>query len=282
MAVNQRFPERAVKTILAELNDVEDRISGTYPVFPESTINTKYNKYNSITDIVDAPGIAYFGIGIKGFYNTGDSIQGNPYQPKADEFDLNEPIPFRCVPIDSDLSTAERSLYRMRVQQSFHGKQYWCYYLKRLEFIDNSAKIVRIDPITGKEIPYEISSGNLNPKPIIPDVSGTMDGTITEIMVTKRVKAALSGNEVYEAINVIKEGDLTWAKISEWGLYTGVDRIVEGFDAGNVSFQYTESIYTQLGYKLCNTGSVVNAVTYDGTRIFTFGNGKLIHQALKG
>lgn len=277
---SMKYPERAVKTVLAELNDLEDRISGSYPIFPESTLNHKYNKYNAITDILDAPGIAYFGIGINGFYNTGDRIQGTPYQPKSNEMDLYQPIPFRCVPIEEDLSTAERLNYRMRVQQTFGGQSYWCYYLKALNQIDNSVSIVRIDPTTGMEQPYEINPANLTPKPSETNVSGVTSGAITEVMVTKRVRAALSGAEVYEAINVIYEGDLTMALVSEWGLYTGVDRTVDGYDAAGVSFRYTEAIYTQLAYKLCNIGSVVNAASWDGNRIFTFGNGKLIHQAL--
>jgi hypothetical protein len=277
---NMKYPERAVKTVFAELNDLEDRISGTYPIYPDSTLNTKYNKYSALTDIADAPGLGYFGIGINGFYNTGDKIQGTPYQPKSNEMDLYQPIPFRCVPIDEDLTTAEMLQYRMRVQQTFNGAQYWCYYLKKLEFIDNSVSIVRIDPATGQEQAYEINSANLYPVPSTTDVSGVTSGAMTEVLCTKRVKAALSGAEVYEAINIMFKGDLTYAKISEWGLYTGVDRGVDDYDAAGVSFRRTEAIYTQMAYKICNTGSVVNAVTWDGSRIFTFGNGKLILQTV--
>lgn len=277
---SMKYPERAVKTVLAELNDLEDRLSGTYPIFPDSTLNTKYNTFNGITDITDAPGIKYFGIGINGFYNTGDRIQGTPYQPKSNEMDLYYPIPFRCVPIEEDLSTAERLVYRMRVQQTFGGQAYWCYYLKTLSHIDNSVSIVRVDPTTGVEQPYEINSANLTPKPSETNTSGVTSGAITEVMVTKRVKAALSGAEVYEAINAMFKGDLTMALISEWGLYTGEDRVVDGFDASGASLKYTEAIYAQLSYKLCNIGSVVNAASWDGNRVFTFGNGKLIHQSL--
>lgn len=281
MSTSQKFPERAVKTAIGEINSVEYVIPGTYPLMPNTTINTKYNVYPNLNDgIKTAPTLKYFGIGINGFYNTGDKIQGSPYQPKAHELDLYEPIPFRCVPIDEDLSTAERAQYRMRVEQTFHGNRYWCYYLKCLEAVDNSAQIVRIDPVTGQESPYDFSSEYLYPKPVVPDVSGVIEGTVTEIVVTKRVRASLTGSEVYEAINVIYEGDLTMAKISEWGIYTGTDQLVQGYDALGLQFSYTEAIYTQLAYKLCNTGTGVHSVQWDGSRIFTFGNGKLINQSL--
>lgn len=275
-----KYPERAVKTIMAEINDLADRIAGVYPIYPDTTLNTKYNKYNAITDITDAPGLVYFGIGINGYYNTGDKIQGTPYQPRSNEMDLYHPIPFRCVPIEEDLSVTERQQYRMRVQQTFHGNQYWCYYLKKLTNLDNGVNLVRIDPATGLEQPYELNAANLYPKPVVTDTSGVNSGAITEIVATKRIQAKLRGTEVLEAINVIFEGDLTYAQISEWGLYSGEDRVVEGYDASGVSFNYTEAIYTQMAYKLCNIGSVVNAPTWNGDRIFTFGNGKLIHQSL--
>ena len=152
--------------------------------------------------------------------------------------------------------------------------------MKKLEYIDNSVNIVRVDPATGQEQAYEINSANLYPKPSTTDVSGVSSGAITEVLCTKRVKAVLTGAEVYEAINVMFNGDLTYAKISEWGLYTGVDRNVDDYDASGIAFRRTEAIYAQMAYKICNTGSVVNAVTWDGSRIFTFGNGKLILQTV--
>lgn len=280
-STSQKFPERSVKTAIGEINSVEAIIPGTYPILPNTTLNAKYNVYPNLSDgITSPPTLKYFGIGIQGFYNTGDKIQGTPYQPKAHELDLYTPIPFRCVPVDEDLTTAERAQYRMRTEQTFHGNRYVCYYLKCLEAMDNSAQIDRIDPTTGNSQPYEFSSEYLYPKPTIPDVSGVLEGTVTEIVVTKRVRARLTGEEVYEAINVIYEGDLTYAKISEWGLYTGTDKVVQGYDYNGSQFNYTEAIYSQLAYKLCNTGSGVHSAQWDGTRIFTFGNGKLINQSL--
>lgn len=281
MATSENFPERAMKTSIGDLNDAESRLLGTYPIDTNTTLNTLYNVFpNDNEGVVAAPSIMYFGIGIMGCYNTGDQNQQKPFQPRQYELNLYEPIPFRCVPIDQDLSTAERTLYRMRVERQFNGERYWCYYLKKLEVVDVSSKITRIDPITGEASPYEFSKEYLTPKPIKGDTSGTMEGSLTEIVVTKRVRAALVGSEVYEAINVIKNGDLTYASISEWGLFTGIDKQVTGFDVSGVSSPYTEAIYAQMSYKLCNTGTGVHSANQTMDRVFTFGNGKLIHESL--
>lgn len=282
MATSKKLPELTVKTAIGELNSIEAVLPGEYPILAGTTLNTKYNVFPNMVDVITkAPSLMYFGIGINGFYNTGDRIQGQPYQPKANELDLYEPIPFRCVPVDEDLTTAERNLYRMRVQKQIRGNNYWCYYLKRLEVVDNSASIVRVDPTTGLEAPYEFSSDYLYPKPVIPEDSGTQEGTLTEIVVTKKVRAAITGNEIYEVINTLYEGDLTMANISEWGLYSGLDQQVAGYDYAGVSFQYTEAIYAQMCYKLCNTGDGIHSARYQGARVFTFGNGKLLDTGLE-
>lgn len=278
MAINM-LPELSVKTVLADYNDVEARVPGTYTLFPQTTLNTLYNTYPNITDITSPPTIGYFGLGIGGFFNIGDKTEASPYQPKKDDLGLYKPIPIRCVPIDEDLDTTTRSQYRMRVRQTFNGQQYWCYYLKKIEILDNTARIVRIDPITKKEIEYEMTQDQLTPKPTIPTTSGAQEGAITEVVVTKRVKCAWVGSEVYEGISAIYNGDLRYAKISEYGIFSGDDRIVEGYASDGTSFRYTESIYTQLQYHICNLGSVVPSADYNGTRIISLGSGSLLLKA---
>jgi len=279
MSVNM-FPERAVKTILADYNDVESRVPGTYQVFPETTINTKYNVFNSITDVTSPPTIKYVGIGIKGsYFLSDDGIQIAPYEPRADEYDLYMPLPVRCVPIDEDLDTTTRAMYRMRVRQTFNGTQYWAYYLKCITPVDNSARIIRIDPISSQEIPYEFNTSQLTPEPKKPTTSGVQDGSLTDAMVVKSIKINITGAEVLEGINAIFNGDMSYARISEWGLYTGVDRVVESvLDGSGSTVRYTESIYTQLAYHLTNTGSTVTSSSTNIERLFTFGNGKLLLQ----
>lgn len=276
MASINFLPEVSVKTVLADYNDVESRVPGTYTLYPQTTLNTLYNVYPNITDITSPPPIAYFGLGIGGYYNTGDDNQCDPYIPKKTDFGLYKPIPIRCVPIDEDLDTTSRSQYRMRVRQTFNGQQYWCYYLKKIEIMDNTARIVRIDPVSKKEIEFEMSQDQLTPKPTIPTTSGTQEGYITEVVVTKRIRCNWVGSEVYEGISAMYNGDLRYAKISEYGIFSGEDRSVEGYASDGTSFRYTESIYTQLQYHICNVGSVVPSADYQGSRIISLGSGSTL------
>ena len=281
MATSDKFPERAVKTLIGDLNDAEDRLPGTYPVYPITSLNHLYNVYPGESSIItDAPGIMYFGIGTNGFYNVDDKTGCEPYVPKKHENNLYEPLPFRVVPIESDLSDAERLKYRMRVEITINGIHYWAYYLKLLEIVDVSSKISRIDPVTGVATPYEFSSEYLTPTPTKTSTSGTSDGSITEVVVTKQVRAEVLGSEVYEAVNILYDGDLTRAKISEWGIFSGVDKVMQGVGYDGIAVPYTEAIYAQMGYKLCNTGTGIHSASQTHGRIFTFGNGKLIHQDL--
>lgn len=279
MAVSNKKNETSVKTLLGDLNDLESRFPGTYPIYPQTTLNFIYQKFHNETDIAVAPPIQYFGLGIGGFHNIGDQNQGAPYQPSTAELDLYFPIPLRCVPYDQDLSTAERNNYRMRVlYTNENGQKFWCYYLKPIKLKDQSSRIVRIDPITHTETPYEFSQEQLRPKPVIPETSGEQSSARTEIQVYKRIEINWYGSEIFEVINNMFDGNLLLAKISEIGIYTGVDRQVNGYDHNNQPFVYTESIYVQLAYKICNTGSTITSNSYDGSRTFTFANGTLLQE----
>lgn len=271
------LPEFAVKTIIADYDMLEAILpTGSYKIDPKTTLNTLYNNFNAITDVRSVPPIAYFTMGIDGFVNIGDKNQATPYIPKSDEFGLYTPLPFRVVEIDQDLTTAERNQYRMRVRITHKGQQYFAYYLKCITVVDNVAEIVRIDPATKQEIPYEFNTTQLTPTPQIPETSGVQSGDITSIIARKRIKINITGNEVYEAINVLYDGDLRNAKISELGLVSGVDRVVDSYDGANNSMKYTEAVCARLMYKLCNLGTVFTSASQVLERVLTFGNGRLI------
>lgn len=273
--VSKKTNEYVVKTILKMNLEQISSIPIQGINAPQSTINYKYQVYHSL-EAQSIPMVRYFGIGIRGFYNADDENLGTPFQPEGDELDLYTPIPLRCVPVDQDLSTSERSQYRMRVRKVINGEAYYCYYLKTIRIVDNQVKIERTDPVTGTTEPYEISSSKLNPVPTIPETSGTQSGVITEVNVTSRIGLNILGSEVLEVINAMYDGDLRRARISEFGLYTGEDQNVTGYDANGVEFPYTESIYTQLAYKICNTGYTVTNPSDDINRVFLLGDSNLV------
>ncbi len=153
---------------------------------------------------------------------------------------------------------------------------YYCYYLKKITPLDTTVKILQTDPDTQITTDYEISASDLTPVPVKPTTSGVQNGIITEVNVSFRIELNWLGKEVLEAIEVLYDGDMTMAKISEIGIYSGEDRVVQGYDSNNAEFSYTEAIYTQLAYKACNTGTTIVSPTYNGSRIFTIGDGNVL------
>lgn len=275
MAVSDKSIEHITKMLTRSINEISASVDVGYESLIHTTLNSKYNLYPN-EEIRAVPKLRYFGLGLYGFYNTDDKNGSKPFIAKAKELDLYEPIPLRCVHVDEDLTSAERSLYRIRKEMNINGERYYCYYLKCIVPVDNTVKLTRTNPVSKEEEPYELSASELNPVPEIPTTSGETDGTITEVNVSLNIGLNWFGHEVLEGINAIYAGDLTKAKISEIGIYSGEDREVTGYNASNEEIRYTESIYTQLQYKICNVGSAITSSSYDGSRIFRLTNGAVL------
>lgn len=277
MPITPRNNVHSTTTLLRQIIEANSSVDIDITPHLDVTLNSP-SKYNIQPGVLPTqlPQLLYFGIGIGGCYNADDSNVVSAYIPKADEFDLYKPIPFRAVPVDEDLTDAERAMYRMRKRQTIRGQDYFLYYLKCLRLLDTAVKIVRVDPVTKQETPYELLASNLNPTPTIPTTSGTSTSDGTEIQVGVRVAMDITGKEVYEVINVLYEGDLRHARISEYGIYQGQDKQVTGFAGDNTPMNYIEAIYTQLAYKTCTTGSSIESETYSATRVCCIGNGKLL------
>jgi hypothetical protein len=240
------------KTLLCIKNELESITGAASAYLPTTTLNNKYSIHRDAVPTAN-PLVNYFGIGIRGCYNIDDGNLANPYVPKMTNMDLYTPLPFRCVPIDEDLSALERANYRMRVRRTFNGQDYWCYYLKKISFAGNSVQITRTDPATQETTPYELDIANLTPTPVIPSSTGVVVSTGSEINVAVNCSMQITGSEVVESVGIIY-GDLRRASISEIGIYTGEDRQVTGVDASGNEILYTESIYTQLALHYTTIG----------------------------
>lgn len=218
----------------------------------EFTLNNHLNIFPNET-FSTLPKLRYFGVGIKGCYNADDDILVSAYNPSRSNMNLYQFIPIRCVPVDEDLSDSERVNYRLRQRKTINGVEYFLYYLKVLEFGD-AIKFKRINPLTGLEEAYELDSSYLSPTPVKPSTNTTVTSSTSSVVAYNTAKVALSADEVLEYINVAYNGDTRYARISEIGFFTGVDKVVTGTSSQNVSIDYTEAIYTQLFQHLCYSG----------------------------
>lgn len=248
------LPYQLSKTLVCALYEMQ-AISKVDPLYlPNTTLNYKYNNNPTVLPN-NPPKLAYFGIGTRGFKNLDDANLAAPFIPSSKNLDIYSPLPFRVVPIDQDLTTAERANYRMRVLKTINGSQYWCYYLKKVLFIDNRVKIIQTDLTTSAETALtSLDPADLTPTPMNTSAEG-VTSTDSKISVALTASLQITGAEVIEAVNVMFGGNLLRAVVSELGVYVGDDQDVAMSDGVGGSFTGQEAIFASLAYHYTSLGT---------------------------
>lgn len=246
----------SVTTVLGTLNQFHSFSQLVYHDDVRTTLNAKYG-LNANQGPTEVPLMRYFGIGIKGYKNTDGNQGARPFQPKCTNMDLYEPIPFRVVPVDADLDHETRLKYRLRVLKTINGVTYACYYLKMITWDPNTVEIVKKDT-DDIETTYALNPSNLNPVPTDPSVGGSVEAD--RVIVRCTGLCEVTGAEVLEAVTVLYDGDLSKARISEMGFYTGCDVVVDANEAivsgtTPAANQSYEAIYVQLAKHRCTLGT---------------------------
>lgn len=237
--------ERTVKTIFGDQRVLEAHYGAQPTNDPRTTLNYKYQVQSGVLPTT-YPTIKYAGIGIRGKRNVDDGFLTEPNEVVATNGDLYLPIPFRVVPVTQDLTPSERALYRMRQAITVGGSDYIAYWLKKLVFSASTVQFTRTDPITQVESEYAIDYSHMSPTPPTPSVNGVITDSASEINVSLAASFGVTGAEVVESVNVLYGGDLRYAVVSELGLYTGEDKVVQATGSDGVVFNYTESVFVQL------------------------------------
>lgn len=226
MAESVFHVDGSTSTLLGILNQFHGASDLNYKTLLATTINSKRNVLSDIPP-PSLPVLRYFGIGLNGFYNIDDGNGRAPHQPLPTNMDLYEPIPFRCVPVEEDLSAEERSKYRMRERVFKDGNYYYCYWLKLIEYYPREVTIIQRTP-SGAEDTFNIVdpstiAGKLMPVPPTLSTGGLTPLSQNRLLVRATGTCPVTGAEVAEAINVLYDGNLNKALISELGFYTGCD-----------------------------------------------------------
>lgn len=232
-------------TLLGAETNLASMLPVKFELNHEFTLN---NYLNIFPNQVPAtrPVVAYYGIGIGGCYNVDDESLSAAYNPQRMDMNLYKPIPFRCVPIDEDLTPEERSLYRLRQRATINGTEYFLYWLKKMEFNDGIK--YQQQNADGTTTDYILDPSHLNPVPVKPDSNEVINTINPSVIAYVEANINIYGYEVLEYINAYY-GNNIYAKISELGLYTGVDKEVQGMSGQNTPFTYTEAIFTKLYMK---------------------------------
>lgn len=243
-----RSPVRSTQTLLGLMNSIELITANATPIYDTNqTLNAHYNVFANQKP-KSHPQLNYFGIGIGGSAYSGVGNIMRPQEVAATNANLYNPIPFRCVPVEQDLTDDERKQYAMRqvITKDGTNEQYVCYWLKRVVWNDTTVQFSRFDSSVNQNKPYTLDDSNLAPKPPAIPVDGSTPDISDEISVLRTCTLPITGAEVFEAINVLYNGDLNRASITEIGLFTGSDETVTVTDFKNNSLNYQEAILAQM------------------------------------
>lgn len=287
----------SVTTLLGMVNQFHGLAGLSYVNRTDTTINTKRGVFASMAPDNpalandDPPKMKYFGIGINGYYNVDDGVLSQPYYPLATNMDIYQPIPMRIVLASEEktaISAAALAKLRMRTELTVEGVDYVAYWLKLIDFQDSEVQIEQIAP-DGTQDDYVFDPTNLNPTPsklTTPDLLET-DGTSIQVSIEGHcsirgdVDTTVGGDDscsVREAINVLHDGDMRLARISEFGFYTGKDYHSDGdfTYTDSTPVVYDEAIYTQLAAHRCTNGTDLADPSSTHTEKIVFKNGSLV------
>lgn len=241
-----------------------------------ATLNAKYGTQSTILPATH-PTLNYFGVGINGKRNVSTGNLTQPNEISLTNMDLYTPIPIRMVPVEEDLTAADRANYRMRYVRTVgtDSQQYACYMLKTITKVNSRIQFYKLDS-SGNMEAYTPDYSNLNPTPPTASTDGTVATVGAEINAVAVVTVSLTGTEISEAISILYNGDARYANISELGLYTGTDATVTANDYQNNSFSYTEAILAQLHTHYTFNGTDMSTPNALYSEQFSIGSGRVI------
>lgn len=225
-----------------------------FRVIPNTTQNQKLGIQDGINPASgQMPSAQYLMIGNKGHYfvkasDGSDETEANRFYAKY--AGLYGMIPFVLREPNDDLPAVRRRDYRLRRLETHNGKPYIAYYAKRFDTSLVIPTLVEITVIDGVETPkpYVPSVDDLNPVPKNIPNTGTVLGSNENISSSAIVDIHLTAEDIVEIIAAhrIRTGSSRSPIISELGICSGVDKLVDASAGAGGSFQYTEVIACQL------------------------------------
>jgi len=199
-------------------------------VFGKTPIQTQQLTLNSVLGIGTAytPSqedlinrtVCLFGVGTGG----ASLNYGEIYAPNGNENQLYNISPLRTVPVNNDLSSADRQKYFMRRRVNIGGSEYYQYFLKKFEVSDINVKFAGAN--------YTPTFGANDP---LHDPANPLSLTAINIFLTCNINV---GEQDVKDEYRIRYGSLNQARFNELGLFFGVP-ITLTDDQG---MQYTEYV----------------------------------------
>lgn len=223
--------------------------------FPEySTLNQLLGiQQDTLPNVSDKPNLGYYVWGNRGhsmIVGTDGIPLNEVVQHRATDAGLFGQLPFVLREVNQDLSASERAKYVLRRQEERGGIPYYAYYGRRLDKsnMQVGSYITQVQDGTSKVSNFVPTQSNLTPQP--QQMSNSSTNLINADYVSSRARMALimSEIEVAEMLNVAKViyNDERYAIVSEIGLCTGVDKMINATGFGGGTFQFAEAIGVQI------------------------------------
>lgn len=246
------------------------RLAGKqYNVIDNTSLNEKFNVLTE-DDVPEGiyPTLKYFAIGV-GEVDIVDGNKGYSYSKHSPvDAALFHHIPFVMKPIDEDLLPSERDKYRFRKIETFNGSDYACYYLKEIdnfELKDDFYKVSTKEEISTLSMFDTNIDTLLNPVP--KDRSQNIQDIKSAEYILKLIKItfALTVEEMTELKNVLTLRQLPVTNITEIGLCTGIDKLVdENKEATCVQVTHHVGVNIELAIYLNNNSSFLRSIELGG------------------
>lgn len=246
--------ENIQRTVVGGKLQTELLLGLPFKTVPLTTLNEKFGIEASTTPAAGTwPKLGYFVIGDKGHTISTDSdgtAVPTPVPHQATDCALYNHLPFVLRDPSADLTAAQRANYCLRKFVNINGTRYVAYYGKRFSVATVSAIMQYVTVNGDQEVvtDWTPTSSNLNPTP--PDLSNDGVNVIEGDYVNVSALCPLILNSVdrTELMNValILYGKDDRAIISELGVCSGLDKTVSAQGPGSTTFDFVESIATQI------------------------------------
>jgi hypothetical protein len=225
-----------------------------YSIKEFTTLNEKLGIQNGVMPQPSIyPKVNYFCIGNGGHQMTvgADNIPLSKInQHKATDAALFKHLPFALRAPGNDLLADERARYALRREESFNGNIYIAYYLKRIDVTEVVSELDYRTVVNGvvTSTPFVPTSSMLSPTPVVINNTGTNTITSDYITVSTLLSVGFTAAEIAELLNVanVMYGNESYAIISEIGLCSGVDKVVNVTPSSGGSFNFNEAIAVQI------------------------------------
>lgn len=246
--------ENLTRTIYGGFLSTVKYLGIPFQLVPNTTLNERFGINAGVAPNSNTvPETQYFCIGVGGHNFTvgADSIPvPTPVQHAATDASCFKPLPFILRALSNDLSQQQQANYALRTIITISGTQYIAYYLKRLDLssVEAQMNLIAVNNGVSTVTPFVPNGSNLNPTPQTPSNSGMNVVSGNYVSASANVGIVFTQSDATELQNVatIMFGNANYAIVSEFGLCSGVDKVVSVTPQTGSPYNFNEAIAVQI------------------------------------